>query len=246
MTTPFSYKPYGAASATPIDILIGSASGISADTAEIQTTYNSIYVGEVVSRITQSKRPVSFRIPVVSDTPANLNTAIRTYSALFTPSENPAQFICGWNTPERYLNVYPSGSPEVEYQTDTVAFLTVNLVAPNPYWYDSSTPTTYASGQTITNTGMYPAPVRMTVDTGSTAVTLSVGGTVVSTISRRGTESIEGASISVSDSAVSATISGTNALSRFDISSDWFMVPPGQSVVTGASGITIQQRWSAP
>lgn len=244
MTSPFSYQKYGAASPTSITVLLGSASGLHNDTAEIQTAYTSKYIGEIVTRITHSKRPVSFRIPVSASTPADLDTAIRSYCTMFTPSNNPAKLIYTHNTTSRYLSVYPSGTPDVEYQSNTVAFLTVNLVAGDPYWYDNSTPVVYSS--TVTNNGDYPAPVQLTV-TSTGPVTLSVNGNVVSTISRRNTsQSIANTVIYVDDKSVYATQSNLNVLNKFDISSQWFMVPVGTSVIAGASNITIKQRWSAP
>lgn len=235
ITDLFSFQPNGASTAVPLQIKLGSRSGWYEDTADIQTVSNSEYIGEIVSQITYSKRAVSFQIPVHDD---NLQTAVRNICSLFRPSKQPGKLIYNG---ERYLSCYPSGTPTVQDVSDTFAWVTVSLTAANPFWYDAGTPTVYSSGDTITNSGDFDAELTMTA--AANTITLAVGGTTVSTITARTGQTLTGCTIEVSDNTISIKSGSTNVLQRADINSTYALVPPGESVITGANNITIKQRW---
>lgn len=240
MTIPlFSYLPYGTAEAAPLQIKLGSRSGWYDDSAEIQTANNSEYVGEIISQITYGKRALSFQCPVYASSADNLQTEIRNICALFRPTKQPGRL---YYKDERYINVHPSGTPSVTDVSETFAWVTISLTAVNPFWYDAETPTVYNSGDTITNAGTYDAEVSFTA--AANTITLSVGGTVTHTITARSGQSLSGCVFTISDNSISVLSGTTNALWKADISSQYFLIPVGQSVITGANNITIKQRWN--
>lgn len=242
MTDLFSYKPNGSTTAVPLQIKLGSRNGWYEDTADIQTVNNSEYVGEIVSQITYSKRAISFQSPVHADTADNLQTAVRAICTMFRPQKQPGKL---YYKNERYINVYPSGTPKVTDVSETFAWVTVSLTAANPFWYDATTPTVYSSGQTITNSGDFDAEVTFTASNSAT-ITFASGDGTFATIRSRGSSSypLTGLIFTITDNEITVkNSSGSNRLYYCDINSDYPLIPVGQSSITGANNITIKQRW---
>ena len=119
--------------------------------------------------------------------------------------------------------------------------MNITLTAPDPHFYSVTEITQTGSGTiTLTNAGTAgKTPCTLTLSANTAGNT-----TTGESMSARTGQTVSGAVVTSDDAGVTAVLNGTNVLNRFTLDSDFFMLVPGQNVLTGVSQVKYRPRWN--
>ncbi len=221
-------------------VILGSRTGWSGNTGDIQAIANADYTGEIVTRIKRNRREISFRIPVRGKSLADREALEQKIISAFAQSIGTGRlYFTRQDGTCLYLDATPArGCPSIDEVTDRFSWADITLVAVSPNWTLYGEPYRLIDGYAH-NPGNVPAEVSF-VATADEVINETTG----QTISAATGQTIVGITISVTDNSISATGSGgSNEIWKFSADSEFWMIAPGTNQIAGTSDLQFRPRW---
>ena len=200
--------------------------------------------GERFTNMVGKAREFGFDVMIIGSTHADLLTKRAKLLKMFAKPGRLSKKI-GEDTVVSIDCYAARGSPEIQggiAPDATRQTVSINLVAPDPYFYGEEITVTLASGSstlTVNNPGtaeVTPCTIVLNADAASNMTT---GQTMTALAG----QTVSGATVTVTDNGVSAVLNGTNVIGRFTFDSEFWMLAEGINNISGVSSISFRPRW---
>lgn len=227
-----------------VAVLRQGINGFSSDTKAITSTANLDNMGEFLQEYSWNRRDgFGFRIAILGSSRTEIDTKRR--QLLSEMSDGGELHILFADNTKVHIHIDKANltisdglevNPRVQYAD-------LSFTALNPYFYGNEVTASGLSGNVmITNAGNVPAEATFTLS--ANTVTRAVGSEV-KTIAAVTGQSLSGVVLTVRDNSIAAVSGTTNAMHKFTLSSQFFMLVSGSNVVNGISAYSYVPRWSA-
>ena len=213
-----------------------------ADTTDERTLIPGKRV-QLVAGCTAKARELGFTVLIIGGSAADVQEKRDRLLRIFS---QPGTLIIHTGIRELSIGCYCArGSPDIAdgiAPDATSQKVALTLIAPDPYFYGEEMTVSLNDGMSVQSV-YNPGTADLTPCTLVLSENAATNVTAGQTMQALEGQTVAGASVTVTDTGISATLDDANVIGRFTYDSAFWMLVPGFNVLEGVASVRFRPRW---